>query len=52
MSEGIGSMDGEIDRLVSEYPYLKGPHHFAKNIFYQDWPMEKSNVAFLGVFKS
>lgn len=37
----------EIDELLSKYPLLKDPGHYAQNIFYEDWHTKKNILGYL-----
>ena len=37
----------EIDKVIADHPFLREPHHYGENIFYEDWHTKKKLVAYL-----
>lgn len=37
----------EIDEIIKNNPFLRGPGHYAENIFYEDWHTKKNILGYL-----
>jgi hypothetical protein len=37
----------ETDKVIADHPFLREPHHYGENIFYEDWHTKKKLVAYL-----
>jgi|SRR5215831_6681406 len=37
----------EIDKIMSDFPFLQEPHHYTNGLFYENWHTKKNVIAYL-----